>query len=135
MFGYADSAGVLRILPRFVDASPFEDGFAVVATRVVAGLGGMYERRYGVIDRFGHFRVPPAFRYISHFREGMAIATLDGRTFGFIGHDGAWVLPPRFAEASDFDSGLARVLPLGGLAFAQVDTEGRVYSEASGSSE
>jgi hypothetical protein len=135
LYGYADSAGVLRIAPRFIDARPFEDGVAVVATRTVAGLGGMYERRYGVIDSGGHFTIHPAFRYISHFREGLAIATLDGKTFGFIGRDGAWVLPPRFAEAGDFESGLARVLPLGGLAFARVDTEGRVYAEASESSE
>ncbi len=128
LLAYADATGCLRIPPRYIEAGPFEEGFAVVAAETVPELGGRFQRRFGVIDSTGAYVIPPAFRYISHFREGMAVASLDGKSFGYIDREGRWVLPPRYAEASDFNAGWARVLPLGEFSFSQVNTQGRVRS-------
>ena len=130
LFGYADRRGRLSIPPRFLEAGPFEDGLAVVVTRTVPELGGRYQRRYAVIDPTGEFVIAPAFRYLSHFREGLAIASLDGVNFGYIDRAGRWALPPRYAEASDFHGGCARVLPAGGFSFEQVDRQGRAVPGA-----
>jgi hypothetical protein len=128
LMAYAEASGRVRIPPRYLEAGPFEEGLAVVAAKTVPELGGRFQRRFGVIDSTGAYVIPPAFRYISHFREGVAIASLDGKTFGYIDSEGRWILPPRYAEASDFNAGWARVLPLGELSFAQVNTQGRVRS-------
>lgn len=87
-------------------------------------------RRWGVIEtRSGQMLVKPAFADIRSYARGLAPATQDGQTWGYIDKAGRWAIGPRFAEAGPFSQGFARVrLPQNGVGF--LDTRGKLAMPA-----
>lgn len=61
-FGYANAEGQLRIPLRFDRAEPFQKGFAIVGNKMMSNNSVVREMRFGVIDRRGHWIVPPMLR-------------------------------------------------------------------------
>lgn len=56
-WGYIDTSGAWHIAPRFLSASPFQGGYAVVAE-------GRFEPSYGIIDRNGDNVLSPRWTHI-----------------------------------------------------------------------
>ena len=61
------------------------------------------------IDVTGKVRIPGPFAVADVFAEGLARASIDGETFGFIDQRGAWRIVPHFEDARAFHDGLAAV--------------------------
>lgn len=96
--GYADANGKTVIQPRFLDANPFYDGFAVVK-----GLFG-----YGYIDKTGHAVTPLFYLDADWFSEGLAaVKGLSG--YGYIDRTGKTVIPMKYCYADQFYNGIAIV--------------------------
>jgi len=53
--------------------------------------------RWGVLDRSGHWAIPPTFEEVGQFRNGLAPASRDQK-WGFIDATGKWVVEPRFDQ-------------------------------------
>jgi hypothetical protein len=102
MFGYIDTAGRIRIPPRFAEAGEFSEGLAPAAERI--GDDSMW---YGYIDTSGNWVIPTKYQVARGFREGLAVASIDGLRFGFLYPDGTWAVQPLFNSLSDFHGGFA----------------------------
>jgi hypothetical protein len=97
-WGYIDTTGSIVIEPRFAEAGPFDEGFAIV--RDDAGRTG-YVRLDGtwVID-------PLWLEEANPFSAGRARVRLNGQ-YGFLDTTGRFAIPPRYLRAGDFHEGLA----------------------------
>jgi hypothetical protein len=75
-YGFVDRQGQLAIEPRFGEAHPFSEGFAVVRTRktTVYGMGDSW----GYIDKRGNYRIKPHFNEAWPFKGGVAKVHLGG---------------------------------------------------------
>jgi hypothetical protein len=78
--------------------------------------------KFGFINQKGDVIIPPKFRDLGTFVDGLAPARLDG-TFGFINTEGVFVIPPIFDYATDFSEGFAKVWQNGKLYF--INKEGQ----------
>lgn len=67
LFGYEDTSGKRVIEPRFITASPFRDGLAIVGVE-----GGTYDEYlvYGIIDTQGNYVLEPEYISIRRMRNG-----------------------------------------------------------------
>lgn len=63
---------------------------------------------YGFINRQGEVVIPPRFRSIGKFTEGLCPARIDGH-WGFIDSTGRYTIPPIYDYAKPFSDGMARV--------------------------
>jgi len=54
------------------------------------------ELKQGFIDSIGKIIIPCHFAYVRWFSNGLAIASLDGLTYGFINQKGEFVIQPKF---------------------------------------
>jgi len=98
--GWIDRTGIVAYRPAFYDrGSPFSEGLAAVTV----------EGRYGYVDRHGSMRVPPQFRFVRSFSEGLPAASNRLSNEGFINTSGNFVIPDRFDETEDFHEGLCWV--------------------------
>jgi hypothetical protein len=59
------------------------------------------------------------------FSEGLARASEDLSSWGFIDRTGGFVIAPKYSEAWDFSEGLAPVLPDSDDEFAYIDRTGK----------
>ena len=90
------------------DLEQFSCGLA--ATEVKFETDDNVDFKYGFIDRLGRMAIKPQFDFVSHFSEGLAVATLapDGPS-GFIDTKGNFVIEPQYEEAENFSDGVAPV--------------------------
>jgi hypothetical protein len=105
---------------------PYGETFDAVllgGRRLVTARKGALWGLVNVTD--GTFTAPPAFRAIGAFSRGLAPATRDGSSWGYIGRTGDWVLPPAYASAAPFSEGVAAVGTASGR-MTLIDTRGRV---------
>lgn len=65
-------------------------------------------QKYGYIDVYGKWVIPPKYDMVEGFSEGFAVVSSEG-SYGFIDKTGKWVIPPKFSSASRFAEGLALV--------------------------
>lgn len=65
-FGYKLLDGTFAIKPKFVSASRFEDGYAIVSIS-----NGKYRERYGIINKKGDYVVKPEFSEIISLGQGL----------------------------------------------------------------
>ncbi|HOY31245.1 MAG TPA: WG repeat-containing protein [Bacteroidales bacterium] len=84
-YGFIDRSGKIRISVQYDDASDFIDGSAIVnmgrKTNKYAPEPGMCGK-YGVINRYGHFIIPPEFDGIT--REGKKVfRVIKGNGWGY----------------------------------------------------
>jgi hypothetical protein len=65
--------------------------------------------RMGFVDLSGNWVIPPQYRFVGSFSEGLAWVFTEDRGYGYINASGDWVIQPQFNEASDFQEGKAIV--------------------------
>lgn len=64
----------------------------------------------GLLDAQGKTLIPPRFRSIGRFVDGLAPAQgIESENYGFIRPDGSWAIEPRFWHANPFSEGVALV--------------------------
>ncbi len=81
----------------------FEDGLIKFGDRTSDQFGYV-----GYMDPVGTIVIPPRFRAIGAFVDGLAPATGDGPDqWGFIDRTGAWIIPPAWGNAKLFAGALA----------------------------
>ena len=98
-YGYKDTDGKIRILPKYDYADSFSNGLARV------GFWG----KYGFINKRGKEVIPLDYDWVWNFEEGLAVVTLNGK-WGFINKTGEEVIPLDYDNADSFRfNGLARV--------------------------
>jgi hypothetical protein len=137
-YGYIDRSGKMVISPRFSYAGPFSEGLAAAYT---GDRGGYIDRtgklvingaefglarafseglaavrgnneKYGFIDKTGKFVIPPQFRRVGDFSDGLAAVTLAGADWpgnlAYINHQGEMVIKsmstfPNSPDKNEFD--------------------------------
>lgn len=63
---------------------------------------------YGFIDSLGQVKIPPKFKNVGYFSEGLAAARKNGR-FGYINTKGVFIIPPKYDYVEAFKNGIAKV--------------------------
>lgn len=134
-WGFLDLSGRVTIAPFFSAARPMRGGVAAVQTapdtwRILRHGGdfasdctfedlgafaacGLARARshgaFGYVDRTGHWAIAPQLQRARDFAEQpVAVASIDGHTYGLLDAEGAWVLPPCYPRIDAFnDDGLA----------------------------
>lgn len=101
-YGLADSQGRIAVQPEFGSLGDISDGLIPAIT-----TKAMYqptdsethkrvsENNWGYIDATGKFVIPPKFSNAHSFKNGVAIATVDGLS-GLIDNKGNWIVRPAF---------------------------------------
>jgi len=126
-FGFIDHNGNVVIMPQFLWADGFSDGFATVyvcghtATIDRAGRIQPYRpplrdglapwregSKVGFVDASMHFKIPPTFDDARAFANGLAAVKI-GDKWGYIDTKGRTVISPQFEAAFDY-AGVARAL-------------------------
>ncbi|QAU32857.1 WG repeat-containing protein [Janthinobacterium sp. 17J80-10] len=142
-YGYIDRRGNWAIAPRFDYAGTFHHGLAVASSGAPAP--GWRERlhalirnwrpapakdaplrRYGYIDRRGHYVIAPRYLEARAFSEGLAPVRTE-RGWCYIDTCGVPVTPDYYQEAGPFKRGVARIGRRfdGPMRFGLVDSGGR----------
>ena len=102
-YGYMDRTGRIVIEPRYSQAGPFHEGFALVRR------GG----KFGYVNARGEEVIAPRFDDAWHFSEGRASVLLDGR-WGVVDTTGAIIpgevpTPAAYAQARTTTTGPIRI--------------------------
>lgn len=87
----------------------FSEGAAVVSMRPKHADGSVGPSKYGYIDHYGKWIIPPSLAGAYDFHEGLAAVTRGDGTWGYIDKKGQFLIAPRFESAGDFSEGLAAV--------------------------
>ncbi len=121
-YGFMSCNGTEIIAPRFLTATDFREGLAIVCDD-----GG-----WSLIDENGNETMIDNFDAVGLFSDGLAIVKRDNLQ-GAIDHNGRVVIPPHYEELQPFSCGLAAVRK--GNKWGYVDHNGRVvidflYDEA-----
>jgi hypothetical protein len=113
------------IEPRFVNAKEFTEGLAAVLVADAPGSGAA--AKWGFIDRGGQMVIPPAFRAVMPFTDGMARIGDNGR-WGFMDRTGKVILAPQYPTIYEFKDGVAEVRDArsGTLKIGSMDKTGKV---------
>jgi len=109
---YAEN-GKLAFAGPFVDLGHFSEGLASAA--IVSG--DLKSKKWGYIDRSGHWKIAPNFDYASSFKGGLAAIGVsnklgssdEGMQYGYVNSSGQVVIPPQFDFAMQFNNDLALV--------------------------
>lgn len=65
---------------------------------------------FGFINLKNEIVIEPVFKEVQYFSEGLAGATLDGKTWGFINKEGKFVIEPQYFYVDAFVNGICGVL-------------------------
>ncbi|MDR3204158.1 MAG: WG repeat-containing protein [Deltaproteobacteria bacterium] len=123
LYGYVDYTGRWRIKPRFRAANPFKSD----ATAFVK-----LDNDYALIDDRGNVKA-----VISSFRgrelgafakNGLAKATNENQSWGFVNRSGYWAIEARFQEAKDFGQSDLAPVKMNGR-WGAIDKAGRFQLE------
>jgi hypothetical protein len=133
-FGYVDSAGTLRIEPKFTHAGLFSEGLSRVS------IGEYNSERYGFINTKGEIVIDPQFESAADFSDGVALVFgREGRApvYGYIDKTGHFVIP--FAkepsnllldhEKLSFHDGLAVSPNSSATRYSYIDRAGKLICE------
>lgn len=133
-WGFVDTSGEMVIPLIYDDASSFSDGLALVqlgeskiyirpdGTQAFiiesdVSVGGFSEGRAafrkggseGIIDKVGKVVLPPTYREINEFSDGLAAFESDKGFWGYLDTEGRVVIPPTLMQVLDFSDGFAAV--------------------------
>lgn len=64
---------------------------------------------YGFINLKNEIVIEPIFKVVHNFSEGLAGATLDGKTWGFINKEGKFEIEPQYYMVDIFENGICAV--------------------------
>jgi len=100
---FIDNTGKEKMRVQGTDCKGFYEGLCAVRNNDL----------WGFIDRQGDWRIPPSFRNVRSFSEGLASACVEGEkgksAWGYIDQDGSWLVEPAFGNAGNFSGGYAPV--------------------------
>jgi hypothetical protein len=125
-YGYKNTAGRIKILPKYDNAGYFNYGVAVVSNGGENGIGG----KNGIIDSIGREIIPLTGKYdfIEFFIQRFAtVAYPDKNTaaaYNFINRKGKEISVMRFKDTKPFSEGMAAVKSDKGWGF--IDTTGKL---------
>lgn len=136
IFGYIDKKGQMVItLPPGISGRKFFNGMAAISCHIEINKkeknnkdeqpeaksmpwkleSGTFPseksktvEKYGYINKAGEIIIPPQFKYVGDFSEGLAQVRID-KKFGYIDKTGKKIISPQFDEAGMFSEGLARI--------------------------
>lgn len=115
-YGFVSPYGTEIIAPRYLSASEFNEGVAIV-----------YDNDgWAILDEEGNETLIDNFDAVSSFSDGLAIVK-KGNLQGAIDHTGRVVIPPHYEELQPFSCGLAAVRK--GKKWGYVDHNGKVVIE------
>lgn len=112
-WGYIDTTGKMVIKPSYFisgnnTASSFVDGRAIVS-QLHYDFMGNGQNEHGVIDKAGNWIVPPKYKHIGAYRDGLAEAYRDN-TAVFLDRNGKEAIQTGTFWANCFSDGLAAVM-------------------------
>ncbi|WP_340022756.1 WG repeat-containing protein [Paenibacillus sp. FSL K6-1096] len=90
---------VIPPIPGLQNSESFSDGLAAVTVRTTAG--GKSVLRTGFIDTAGKWAIKPIYESATPFSEGIATATVNGKS-GLINTAGKWIVKPQYSGGSTF---------------------------------
>ncbi|KUP21748.1 WG repeat-containing protein [Paenibacillus sp. DMB5] len=98
---YIDHNGktVIRAVTGLQNSEPFSNGLAAVTVRTTSA--GKSVIRTGFINTKGKWAIKPIYDYASSFSEGIATATVNGKS-GLIDTKGNWIVKPKYSGGSGF---------------------------------
>lgn len=98
---YIDHNGktVIPTVTGLQNSESFSNGLAAVTVRTTSG--GKSVIRTGFINTTGKWAIKPIYDYASSFSEGIATATLNGKS-GLIDTKGNWIMKPQYGKGSSF---------------------------------
>jgi hypothetical protein len=120
-WGFINDLGKFVINPQFDPDNPddlfyfgsgAENSYYFSNGRSVAILGKDKNRKYGFIDKLGHYVVQPKYQHAMSFKNGFArvwTGSESNRRCGYINTDGVEVIPLKFEACEDFSEGIAAV--------------------------
>jgi hypothetical protein len=123
-WGFIDHRGHTAIRPIFSSVSPFSTGIATVSLK---SRNEPASCLYAVIDRKGHYVIPPRASFLGWPSEGyvrFAQRTNGNERYGYFSSNGEVVIPASFESAKEFSEGMARVRIGTGEAF--IGRDGKV---------
>jgi len=101
-------------------------GFAKAADDISVLFPVMIDKVIGFIDASGQIVVPPGFRKVRQFSEGLAaVQSIDSGLWGYLNQKGQVVIAPQFIAAFSFQEGVAAVQTQEGQSYGLIDTAGR----------
>lgn len=119
-YGYLDINGKEVVPCVLGGACMFKNGYAEISIQ-------MYGDWYScIINKRGKAVIPPKYKGIMEFSEGMAAVRAD-RLWGFVNEKGKEVILPQYYEVGPFKCGLARVISRIGYSYTHgfIDKTGR----------
>jgi len=117
--GFIDKTGKYVINPSYDFATPFENGIASITQN----------EKTGYIDIHGKTIIEPQFKLAgTGFNNGLAWASVDGVTYGYIEKEGKFAISPIYDGAHPFSEGLAAVKK--GNLWGYVDKSGKMVIDA-----
>lgn len=130
---YIDHNGktVIPTVSGLQNSESFSEGLAAVTARTTSG--GKSVIRTGYIDTKGKWAINPVYDYAGTFSDGVATATLNGKS-GLIDTKGNWVMKPQYSGGSmfvgQFRDGYIMLTLSGKYNYTQrlVDTKGNVIA-------
>jgi len=128
-YGYIDHTGSFKIAPLYDMASPFSDGYALVATFDTDTM----KATYGFLDSEGKVLNDATYILAQSFTEGLAPVWI-GEDFasslaGFIDTDGNMAIEAQFKTVGNFSGGLAPAVPADGELYGFINTDGEFVIE------
>ena len=100
-YGYIDRYGNEIVSPKFLEATEYKDGVALVKSKT---------KEYGLINREGRFINKYKYEYVSQYGDGALIfADSINGPFGYINKKGQVIIEPIYKMANGFKDGLAVV--------------------------
>ncbi|MFA4987683.1 MAG: WG repeat-containing protein, partial [Candidatus Brocadiia bacterium] len=118
-----EAHGLMDTSGRIVSEQTFRLHSAMHEGRMAAVL----DRLWGFIDSGGKWVVPPAYKDVIEFSEGLAAVQVKddyGTRWGYVDREGRMAIPPRFFTAGDFSEG--RALVSEGGRHGYIDRDGHV---------
>ncbi len=117
--GYINKDGDLVIVPKYNDATSFQNGYACVNIGAeISRTGSVIGGTWGFIDKEGREITPLKYNGVKPFREDLAAVNMggfteygdtDGGKWGFVNEKGNVVIPIVYDYVDSFAGGLAKV--------------------------
>lgn len=142
-YGYTNTAGEIKIPPRYDYAHDFSEKLALVNRNGYTNPydGEVSGGQWGFITTKGKEIIPPQYDQARSFSEGLALVNIDGKV-GFINKKGKTVIPIIFepvpSDKGQFHEG--KIALIKGNAYGYIDKKGKeitpfIYSNAHSFSE
>lgn len=112
-WAYVDTTG------KFITEFKYDEAFLFVNQYAIVGLNGVY----GFINNKGIETIKPQYKGCRFFSNGRALATLDGKSYGYLDEEGKFAIEPVYGKSNDFKDNYAIVTK--NKKWGMIDTTGK----------